>query len=58
MAENNRVNHKPVADDVRLAIMKYPRGDEVKHMLYTVELNGVSGIGTALEPRNNIILRC
>src|SRR5690606_3415198 len=57
MPENNRINHQAVADDVDLVIMKDPRGNKMQHVLHPMKLNRVTGIRTALETGNNIIIR-
>jgi hypothetical protein len=48
-AEQDGVEHHAVADDVGLAALKNTRRDRTEHVLLAVELEGMTGIGTALK---------
>ncbi len=54
--EYNGVYQHSVAYDVFLVGMENSRGYYVQHVFYSVELEGVSGVGAALKTCNNIVV--
>ena len=50
-------NYATVADNVDLALIKDAAGDAAENKLFAFENNGMSGIRTSGETRNDIILR-
>ena len=57
LTENAWLDEHTVADEIDFLLMENTTGDDMQHMLGTVELKGMTGIGAALESGHNIIAR-
>ena len=55
--KQQRVKHHTIADDVHLAPLEDTRRDTTKHVLLSVELEGMPCIGSSLETGYHIITR-
>ena len=57
LTEDAGLDEHAVTDEVDFVLMKDTTGDDMQHMLEAVELEGVAGIGAALEAGHHIIAR-
>lgn len=55
LGEENGVEHDARADDVDLAVLEDAGGDRAENEFLSVELKGVSGVGTALETGDYVV---
>ena len=57
LTEQHRVEHHAVAYDVNLPMLENARGNGAEHILFALELKGVSGVGASLEAGHSVIAR-
>ena len=55
--EDEGVDDHTVADDVEGVFSEHATGNGVQHVLDAIKLQGVSGIGSALESGDHVVLR-
>ena len=55
--KRHRIDDHTVANQVEFPFTENPARNGVEHMLSPVEFEGVTGIRSTLEPRNDVVLR-
>ena len=56
LLENDGIDHHSVAHHIEGVGTKHPAGDGVEHVLDAVKFQGVARIGSALKPRNDVVI--
>ena len=57
LTEDAGLDEHTVADEVDFVLVKDAAGDDVQHVLHAVELEGVAGVGAALETGHHVVPR-